>query len=41
MDDEGTPVMFNVNTRRGLVTFTLDDLGPFKVKGVSEPVRPT
>jgi hypothetical protein len=23
MDDEGTPVMFNVNTRRGLVTFTL------------------
>ena len=23
LDDEGTPVMFNVNTRRGLVTFTL------------------
>jgi len=22
-DDEGTPVMFNVNTRRGMVTFTL------------------
>jgi len=23
LDDEGTPVMFNVNTRRGMVTFTL------------------
>ena len=23
IDDEGTPVMFNVNTRRGMVTFTL------------------
>lgn len=23
LDEEGTPVMFNVNTRRGLVTFTL------------------
>ena len=24
IDDEGTPVMFNVNTRRGTVTFTLN-----------------
>jgi hypothetical protein len=23
IDDEGTPVMFSVNTRRGMVTFTL------------------
>jgi len=23
IDDGGTPVMFNVNTRRGMVTFTL------------------
>jgi hypothetical protein len=23
LDAEGTPVMFNVNTRRGMVTFTL------------------